>query len=86
MREKISVDFRVKMLPTEAVVFGHRLVVFKIALRAFPVENVKWLFELLLVDIFDPFFYALQVHGDVAASAGPYPVFPPDLLWANDAV
>ena len=62
MREKISVNFRVEMFPTEAVVFGHRLVVFKIALRTFPVEDVKRLLELLLIDVFDPLFYASQVH------------------------
>jgi len=39
----------------------------------------------LLVDIANPFFDALEVHGDAAASAGPDPLFSFNLLRADDA-
>ena len=56
MRRKVSVILRIKMLSTVAVVFRHGFVVFKIALRTFPVEDMKGLLQLLLVDVFDPLF------------------------------
>lgn len=43
------------------------------------------LFILLLIDIFDPFFDAAQVHGDTAAGAGPNIVFSLDIFRADNA-
>ena len=73
------------MLPTVAVVFGKWFVVLEITLRTFPVEDVLCLLGELLVDVADPFFDALEMHGDAAASASPDPLFPSDLFGAYDA-
>ena len=62
MRSEVSIIFRVEVLSTIAVVFGHRLVVLIVALRTFPVENMKTLLHLLLIDVSDPFFDAFGMH------------------------
>ena len=56
VRQQISIILRVEMLSTVAVIFRHGFIVFKIALRTFPVEDMKSLLQLLLIDIFNPLF------------------------------
>lgn len=74
------------MLSAVAVIFGKRLVVLIVALWAFPVEDNGGFLVELLVDVLDPLFDASEVHGDAAASAGPDPVLPADVLGTDDAV
>jgi hypothetical protein len=77
---QIPLILRVEMLPAEAVVLRHWLVVLELALRALPAEDKLRLLIQLLVDVVYPCLYAFQMHRDAAALAGPNPILLPDLL------
>ena len=50
------------MFSTEAIILRHWFIVFKIALWTFPIKKMQSFLILLLVDAFNPIFYALEVH------------------------
>lgn len=54
MRLQIPLIFRIQMLPAEAIIFRHRLIVLELALRALPAINKMRFLIKLLIDINDP--------------------------------
>lgn len=83
---EVTILFRIKVFSTIAVVFGHGLVILKVALWAFPIEDDMRLLVELLVDVLNPLLDAFKMHGDTAAGTGPYPIFPSDVLSADNAI
>lgn len=74
------------MFSTEAIILRHRFIVFKIALWTFPIEKMQSFLILLLVDAFNPIFYALEVHWDAATTTSPNEIFSMNKLRAYDAM
>lgn len=72
------------MFSTIAVVFRHGLFVLKIALWALPIIDHNRFFILLLIDVINPLFDALKMHGDIATCATPNPIFATNTLRTDN--
>jgi len=83
---QIPVLLRIKMFSAIAIIPRHWLIIFKIALWAFPIEYISRLSLLLLINIFNPLLNATQMHGDWTAVACPDPISSSNILRTDYTV